>query len=152
MATPTSRDAILSEAVTALQEQAGRLSEMADEEMRRDLEEKAQVWHEAAEVVLRLIGKPQQVNATEEQEVSALFRLIYDPGVESLHDQLPSATSHALTAALDAACHDPIGHTAPRRGQAEEWNRQIRVDGALAMIFVSYSQKALAVVDIIDLS
>ncbi|WP_438489533.1 hypothetical protein [Streptomyces sp. S186] len=80
-----------------------------------------------------------------------MFRLIYDPGCEPLHDQLPPAVSRALTTALEAACHDPIGHTAPR-GHADEWNRQIRVDGALAMIFVSYGQKTLAVLDIIDLS
>lgn len=80
-----------------------------------------------------------------------MFRLIYDPGVEHIHDHLPQAVSHALTVALDAACHDPIGHTDPR-GQADEWNRQIRTDGALAMIFVSYGQKTLAVLDILDLS
>ncbi|GGU86924.1 hypothetical protein GCM10010211_61250 [Streptomyces albospinus] len=75
-----------------------------------------------------------------------MFRLIYDPGCEPLHDQLPSAVSHALT----AACHDPIGHTSPR-AHAEEWNQQIRGDGALAMIFVSYRQKTVAVVDTVPL-
>ncbi|MFF8784774.1 hypothetical protein [Streptomyces sp. NPDC015125] len=80
-----------------------------------------------------------------------MFRLIYDPGVDSLHDQLPPAVSRTLTVALEAACHDPIGHTAPR-GQADEWNRQIQIDGAHAMIFVSYGQKTLAVLDIFDLS
>ncbi|MFJ9473361.1 hypothetical protein [Streptomyces caniferus] len=71
--------------------------------------------------------------------------------MESLHDQLPPAVSRTLTAALEVACHDPIGHTAPR-GHADEWNRQIQVDGAHAMIFVSYSQKTVAVLDILDLS
>ncbi|MEV7379913.1 hypothetical protein [Streptomyces lydicus] len=80
-----------------------------------------------------------------------MYRLIYDPGVEPLHDQLPPAVSHTLTVALEAACHDPIGHTEPR-GQADEWNRQIRADDALALIFVSYNQKTLAVLDILDLS
>ncbi|MGW5122207.1 hypothetical protein ACWEQ8_43360 [Streptomyces noursei] len=63
------------------------------------------------------------------------------------------AVSHALTTALEGACHDPIGHTAPR-GHSEEWNRnrQLHADGALAMIFVSYKQQTVAVVDIIDLS
>ncbi|MFJ3950261.1 hypothetical protein ACIPXV_09350 [Streptomyces libani] len=60
MTTPTSRCTILAEAVAALQEMAGRLSTEADEEMRRDLEEEAQVWHEAADVVRRLIDKPRQ--------------------------------------------------------------------------------------------
>ena len=60
MTTPTSRCAILTEAVAALQAEAGRLSTEADEEMRRDLEETAQVWHEAADLVRRLIDKPRQ--------------------------------------------------------------------------------------------
>ncbi|PJN34448.1 hypothetical protein CG747_39540 [Streptomyces sp. CB02959] len=80
-----------------------------------------------------------------------MFRLIYDPGCEPLHGQLPPDASHALTVALEAACRDPIGHTAPR-GHADEWNRRLHIDGALAMIFVSYKQKTVAVVDIIDLS
>ncbi|WP_310726929.1 hypothetical protein [Streptomyces sp. N2A] len=41
-------------------------------------------------------------------------------------------------------------HHAPRA--ADGWNRRIKVDGAIAVIFVSYSQKTLAVLDIIDLS
>lgn len=42
------------EVVAALQAKAQGLSEQAEQEMRRDLEEQAQVWHEAAELVRKL--------------------------------------------------------------------------------------------------
>jgi hypothetical protein len=48
------RAAVIDEVVGALQERAGELSEMAEEKMRRDLEEQAQEWHYAAEVAARL--------------------------------------------------------------------------------------------------
>jgi hypothetical protein len=39
--------------VTALQDRAGELSELAEEQMRPSLEERAQEWHEAADVARR---------------------------------------------------------------------------------------------------
>jgi acyl-CoA reductase-like NAD-dependent aldehyde dehydrogenase len=55
------RAAIIDEVVAALQERAGELSELAEEEMRRDLEEQAQEWHRAAEVAAKLKRtKPQE--------------------------------------------------------------------------------------------
>ena len=48
------RAAVIDEVMGALQERAGELSELAEEKMRRDLEERAQEWHEAAEVARRL--------------------------------------------------------------------------------------------------
>jgi hypothetical protein len=48
------RAAVIEEVMGALQERAGELSELAEEEMRRDLEDRAQEWHEAAEVARRL--------------------------------------------------------------------------------------------------
>lgn len=51
------RAATLDEAVTALQAHAQELSAEAEEEMRRDLEETAQEWHRAAELVARLARK-----------------------------------------------------------------------------------------------
>ena len=48
------RAAVVDEVVTALREKAGELSAEAEEEMRRDLEEQAQVWHEAADVARQL--------------------------------------------------------------------------------------------------
>lgn len=54
--TQTTPDAVAA-IVDALTKRAGELSEQAEEEMRRDLEEQAQVWHEAAELVRRLKRK-----------------------------------------------------------------------------------------------
>lgn len=51
------RAASLGEAVEALRAKAQELSAEAEEEMRRDLEEKAQEWHRAAELVARLARK-----------------------------------------------------------------------------------------------
>lgn len=53
---------VLAEAVAALQSKAGELSDLADEEMRRDLEEQAQVWHEAAGMVQKLKRSKLEVN------------------------------------------------------------------------------------------
>jgi len=50
----TYRASVVTEVVEALQAKGGELSAQAEAEMRRDLEEQAQVWHEAAEVARRL--------------------------------------------------------------------------------------------------
>ncbi|MFI0822299.1 hypothetical protein ACH4TX_42000 [Streptomyces sp. NPDC021098] len=53
------RDAeVLRQAVTKLRERAGELSELAEEKMSRALEERAQEWHEAAELVRRMADQP----------------------------------------------------------------------------------------------
>ena len=49
--------ASLNEAVEALRAKAQKLSAEAETEMRRDLEDQAQVWHDAAELVRRLARK-----------------------------------------------------------------------------------------------
>ena len=55
MTTPAEdRATVLREAVTVLRVKAQELSAEAEEEMRRDLEEQAQVWHQAADMVARL--------------------------------------------------------------------------------------------------
>jgi hypothetical protein len=48
------RSAVVTEVVEALTVKAGELSALAEAEMRSDLEERAQVWHEAAEVARKL--------------------------------------------------------------------------------------------------
>lgn len=48
------RTAAFTEASSSLRERAGELSELAEENMRSDLEGKAQEWHEAAERIIRL--------------------------------------------------------------------------------------------------
>lgn len=45
---------VVTEVVEALTLKAGELSALAEAEMRSDLEERAQVWHEAAEVARKL--------------------------------------------------------------------------------------------------
>jgi hypothetical protein len=50
---PASGPTVLDEVVAALQAKAQSLSMEAEEEMRRDLEDQAQVWHEAAELARR---------------------------------------------------------------------------------------------------
>lgn len=50
--------AALGEAIiAALQKRAGELSELAEDQMRPSLEERAQEWHEAAEVARRVINE-----------------------------------------------------------------------------------------------
>lgn len=52
------RAAVVAEVVGALLSKAQQLSTEAEEEMRRDLEDQAQVWHEAAGVAAKLkLGK-----------------------------------------------------------------------------------------------
>lgn len=51
------RAEVVGEAVSALQAKAGELSDLAEEKMRRDLEETAQEWHRAADEVARLAKK-----------------------------------------------------------------------------------------------
>lgn len=51
------RASVVDEVVTALREKAGELSAEAEEEMRRDLEGKAQEWYSAAEVAEKLKTK-----------------------------------------------------------------------------------------------
>ena len=51
---PDPQQDVIARAVAALQAKAGELSVEAEEELRRDLEEQAQVWHDAAEMVRRV--------------------------------------------------------------------------------------------------
>lgn len=48
------RAAVIAEVMAALQSKAQELSAEAEQEMRRDLEDQAQVWHDAADVARRL--------------------------------------------------------------------------------------------------
>ena len=54
---PAAGPNVLDEVVAALQAKAQALSVEAEEEMRRDLEEQAQVWHEAADLARRAARK-----------------------------------------------------------------------------------------------
>lgn len=80
-----------------------------------------------------------------------MYRLTYDPGVEAVHDSLPAAASEALMLALARACHDPLLATQPW-GEADDRNRMIETETVRALLFVSYSQKTLAVLSIDSLT
>lgn len=54
------RAEVLREGEKALREKAGQLSELAEETMRRDLEETAQIWHEAASALAQLATEEPQ--------------------------------------------------------------------------------------------
>ena len=54
---PASGPTVVNQVVAALQAKAQALSVEAEEEMRRDLEEQAQVWHEAADLARRTVRK-----------------------------------------------------------------------------------------------
>lgn len=62
-ATPTATPDVAGAIVTALTERAGELSALAEEEMRPSLEERAQEWHEAADVARRTAAKARQNGA-----------------------------------------------------------------------------------------
>ena len=51
------RAEVLAEAVDVLTNRAGELHDMAEAELRRDLEDEAQMWHEAADAVRALAGR-----------------------------------------------------------------------------------------------
>lgn len=52
------RAMVLREGEDRLRQRAGELSDLAEEEMRRDLEDRAQEWHEAADVLERMANRP----------------------------------------------------------------------------------------------
>lgn len=76
-----------------------------------------------------------------------MYRLKYDPPADAVHDALPPEASERLTAALEAACHDPIGATQPY-GQADDYMRSIATEHALAILFVSHKAETIGVVQL----
>ncbi|MCZ1012643.1 hypothetical protein [Streptomyces lydicus] len=76
-----------------------------------------------------------------------MYRLTYDPGIEAVQDSLPPAASEPLMLALADACDAPLLATQPW-GQADDRNRMIEVAGVRALLFISYSQKTIAVLAI----
>jgi post-segregation antitoxin (ccd killing protein) len=52
------RAAVVTEVVEALQAKGAELSELAEEEMRPSIEERAQTWHEAADAAAKLKRQP----------------------------------------------------------------------------------------------
>lgn len=78
------------------------------------------------------------------------YRLSYDPETEAAHDALPPSVSEALTVALRNACDDPLGATHPF-GIADLTVRQVLVDGAFAVLYVSHQAKTLHVTKVAPL-
>ncbi|ONK09476.1 hypothetical protein [Streptomyces sp. MP131-18] len=78
------------------------------------------------------------------------YRLSYDPETEPAQDALPPSVSEALTVALTNACDDPLGATHPY-GMADFTIRQVIVDGAYAVLYVSHQSKTLHVTQIAPL-
>ncbi|MGW4270832.1 hypothetical protein ACWEGQ_00340 [Streptomyces seoulensis] len=69
---PDARAAVdLTEVIDALTAKAGELSKQAEEEMRRDLEDQAQTWHEAAELARRVSKKATRRQAAETRQDGA---------------------------------------------------------------------------------
>jgi hypothetical protein len=62
------RGAVVAEVVDALTAKGAELSELAEEEMRPSLEERAQTWYEAAEVAEKLAPKKPEQGAEEAQQ------------------------------------------------------------------------------------
>jgi hypothetical protein len=76
------------------------------------------------------------------------YRLKYDPGVEAVHDALPSAPSEALTLALAAVCHDPIGATVPYGDVEDEVMRMTVTEHAFAVLLIGHTLKTVTVLQI----
>lgn len=76
------RAAVLREGENALREKAGQLSELAEETMRRDLEETAQVWHEAATALAQLATEPPIETRPPDYTEFVDYKVVGDWGVD----------------------------------------------------------------------
>jgi hypothetical protein len=76
-----------------------------------------------------------------------VYRLQYDPAVEAVHDALPDEARRQLTAALAAACDDPVGATEPY-GHADEYMRLVVTDRAFAVVYLGHTYKTINVLQI----
>lgn len=107
------RNEVLWEAETALRNRAGELADLAEQEMRRGLEENAQEWHEAAATVGKLRG-PAAGPAPEgaAQQPAELDRL------RARVTELEQTTTQARADLADS--HDHLAH-ALGQGNDAEW-------------------------------
>lgn len=76
------RAAVLREGESALRQKAGQLSELAEETMRRDLEETAQIWHEAATALAQLAAEPPVETPPPDYTESVDYQVVGDWGVD----------------------------------------------------------------------
>ncbi|MCX5336914.1 hypothetical protein [Streptomyces sp. NBC_00140] len=76
-----------------------------------------------------------------------MYRLKYGEGVEAVHEAMPQAASEALTFALGAACHDPLGATQPY-GEEDDVMRMIVTEQAFAVLLIGHTLKTITVLQI----
>ncbi|MGW2340469.1 hypothetical protein [Streptomyces sp. NPDC001661] len=77
-----------------------------------------------------------------------MYRLKYDIGVEAVHEALPQAASEALTLALAAACHQPLGATQPYNEVDDDVMRLIDTDQVVAVLLLGHTLKTITVLQI----
>jgi hypothetical protein len=76
-----------------------------------------------------------------------VYRLHYDPAVEAVHDSLPEEARIKLSAALAAACDDPIAATEPY-GHTDEYLRLVVTEQAFAVLYLGHTYKTINVLQI----
>jgi hypothetical protein len=76
-----------------------------------------------------------------------VYRLKYDEGMEAVHEAMPQAASEALTFALGAACHDPLGATQPY-GEEDEVVRMLVTEQAFAVLLIGHTLKTVTVLQV----
>jgi hypothetical protein len=109
--------------VAALQERAGELSDLAEEQMRPSLEERAQEWREAASVARRMVDEAQQappaVNRRDVQTVLAETVAVYAA------DRLGVSVADVLDAAADASAAERAPARPAGWAQGREWKADL---------------------------
>lgn len=77
-----------------------------------------------------------------------MYRLKYDPSVESVHDSLPPDASQHLSLTLAAACEDPWTNTEPYGVDDGIFRLAFATEHLWAVLFVDHSQKTVTVLAI----
>jgi hypothetical protein len=126
--------------VAALQERAGELSDLAEEQMRPSLEERAQEWREAASVARRMVDEAQQAPpAVDRRDVQAVLT---ETVAVYAADRLGVSVADVLDAAADASA----AKRAPTRpagwAQGREWKADLLHQQADAMRAADEAQQA----------
>ncbi|MFF3518841.1 hypothetical protein [Streptomyces sp. NPDC002573] len=71
-----------------------------------------------------------------------IYRLKYNPAVETIHEAMPPAASEALTLALADACYDPIAATEPY-GEDDGVVRMLVAEHVLAVLLIGQTFKTI---------
>lgn len=121
---PVDRAAVLREGENTLREKAGQLSELAEESMRRDLEETAQVWHEAASALAQLATEPPvpekpAFNSAERAMLRYALELV-DDRIASEGDEFTDADRAAVESLKRFAGEAPVCQCGPAPHREED--------------------------------